>query len=87
MKQLEIQFFWPLTEQLKLDLDFSECDKPVLSTTINNSVTSGQILTHNGSNLTWTTTFNIDNVTFKSEKKISWLGRKLYNIMGLVCQK
>jgi hypothetical protein len=25
MKQLEIQFFWPLTEQTTLDLDYSEC--------------------------------------------------------------
>ena len=25
MKQLEIEFFWPLTEQIPLDLDFSSC--------------------------------------------------------------
>ena len=25
MKQQEIQFFWPLTEQIKLDLDYSQC--------------------------------------------------------------
>ena len=25
MKQLEIEFFWPLTEQVSLDLDFSKC--------------------------------------------------------------
>lgn len=24
-KQLEIQFFWPLTEQIPLDLDYSNC--------------------------------------------------------------
>ena len=27
MKQLEIEFFWPLTEQIPLDLDFTESDK------------------------------------------------------------
>ena len=26
MQQLEIQFFWPLTEQIPLDLDYSPCD-------------------------------------------------------------
>jgi hypothetical protein len=25
MKQLEIEYFWPLTEQIPLDLDFSRC--------------------------------------------------------------
>lgn len=25
MKQIEIEFFFPLTEQISLDLDFSEC--------------------------------------------------------------
>ena len=25
MKQQEIQFFWPLTEQIRLDLDYTEC--------------------------------------------------------------
>lgn len=25
MKQLEIEFFFPLTEQIKLDLDYSKC--------------------------------------------------------------
>ena len=26
--QLEIQFFWPLTEQIPLDLDYTECNQP-----------------------------------------------------------
>ena len=31
MYQQEIQFFWPLTEQIPLDLDYSDCVKPNLS--------------------------------------------------------
>lgn len=27
MKQLEIQFFWPLTEQISLDLDYTPCEE------------------------------------------------------------
>lgn len=26
MRQQEIQFFWPLTEQISLDLDYSQCN-------------------------------------------------------------
>ena len=26
--QLEIQFFWPCTEQIPLDLDYTECNQP-----------------------------------------------------------
>ena len=28
MTQQEIQFFWPLTEQVSLDLDYTDCHKP-----------------------------------------------------------
>ena len=28
MYQNEFKFFWPLTEQPELDLDYSECEKP-----------------------------------------------------------
>lgn len=28
MYQQEIEFFWPLTEQIKLDLDYTDCDNP-----------------------------------------------------------
>lgn len=27
MKQLEIEFFWPLTEQISLDLDYKPCQE------------------------------------------------------------
>lgn len=27
MKQLEIEFFWPLTEQIRLDLDYTPCEE------------------------------------------------------------
>jgi hypothetical protein len=34
MQQLEIQYFFPLTEQIPLDLDFTESEKPKLWTTL-----------------------------------------------------
>ncbi len=30
MTQLEIQYFWPLTEQLPLDLEYTACEPPKL---------------------------------------------------------
>lgn len=33
MYQQEIKFFWPLTEQIPLELDYSECERPKLSST------------------------------------------------------
>lgn len=31
MKQLEIDYFWPLTEQIPLDLDYTECEQPKIA--------------------------------------------------------
>jgi hypothetical protein len=31
MQQLSIDFFWPLTEQIPLDLDHTDCAKPQLT--------------------------------------------------------
>jgi len=31
MQQLEIKFFWPLTEQIPLDLDYTGCESSKLS--------------------------------------------------------
>ena len=55
MQQLEIQYFFPLTEQIPLDLDYSECDKPKLYYTIPNGGTSGQVLMSGGTGFAWAT--------------------------------
>jgi len=36
MRQLEIQYFYPLTEQIPLELDYTECVKPKMWTTKRN---------------------------------------------------
>jgi hypothetical protein len=58
MYQQEIQFFWPLTEQINLDLDFTPCEeyeKKKREEMIANSITStnGMLLTANGGISTW----------------------------------
>jgi len=48
MYQQEIQFFWPLTQQNNLDLDFTPCEayeKEKREKQWANSVTSGMVLT------------------------------------------
>ena len=50
--QLEIQYFWPLTEQLSLDLDYSPCreyQNRLTGTTISSSV----LVSNGATNLTW----------------------------------
>jgi hypothetical protein len=68
MQQLEIQYFFPLTEQIKLDLDFTECDKPKLYTTLPLIGGTGMTLMSTGSsNLTWSQ--RIGDWEIPSEKK------------------
>ena len=58
MKQLEIEFFWPLTEQIPLDLDFKPCEEFYRKLSVNAYGTlSGSVLVSNGGTLgtTWTT--------------------------------
>jgi hypothetical protein len=53
MTQLEIEFFWPLTEQIPLDLDYTDCNKPQLWSTIPLVGTSGTVLMSNGGTVSW----------------------------------
>ena len=44
-KQYEFEFFWPLTEQIPLDLDYTESDKPKLYYSAGSTGITGQVLT------------------------------------------
>lgn len=51
MRQLEIDFFWPLTEQIRLDLDYTPCEKyqqELRAKELTSSVLSGAYLISNG---------------------------------------
>ena len=50
MHQLEIEYFFPLTEQIPLDLDYTDCDKPKLYYTTG---TSGSVLMGGTGLTTW----------------------------------
>lgn len=91
--QEEIDFFWPLTEQINLDLDYSECDAKYKNCTINQdsgiiSLSSGHTWTTSAMTLSATkidTTIGIETpgLTMKSKKKPNIIRRVLYNIMGI----
>lgn len=89
MKQLEIQFFWPLTEQIPLDLDYSDCEKPKLTTTTDYNVHSTGFYTLSNSNTQWSTYINIDenNIVVKTNKEISWYRSLIFKIIGIKLEK
>jgi hypothetical protein len=64
MQQLEIQFFFPLTEQIPLDLDYTQPEKPKVW---NTGAASGTFLIANGGGgTTWS---SIPNITSTFEFK------------------
>jgi hypothetical protein len=71
MQQLEIEFFWPLTEQIPLDLDYTDCNKSQMWTTTTSdgalSFLANGVLMSTGSNLTWST--RLGNWEFPNETK------------------
>jgi hypothetical protein len=85
MQQLNIDYFWPLTEQIPLDLNYTDCKK---SQSIVPSVNSGQFVIANGG--TWTTTIvasnlslDVDTTTIKMKEKPGLCRRTILKCLGL----
>lgn len=92
--QTEIHFFWPLTEQILLDLDYAGCDTREPKDLIISGATG---ITLAVSQPTWTTsiaptlsveptnsvgTLSIGGVNMGLEKEPSWLQKLLYKVLG-----
>ena len=67
MQQLNIEYFFPLTEQIPLDLDFSESEKPMVWFTTEILGGNGMTLMSTGSNVTWSTQINGWDIGTKQE--------------------
>lgn len=83
MYQQEIQFFWPLTEQMQLDLDYSVCIKPNLTTSI--GLVSGVTCSlHTGSWATTTSSFTLreNETTMIVMKKPNLLRKFVFKLLG-----
>lgn len=88
--QKQIEFFWPLTEQIYLDLDFSGCDTRSKATTSASAfdITSNSVLSMVDSNMSWSTSINTDTIetkeiTFTLNKKPFIIKRMMYNLLGI----
>ena len=85
MNQLEIQYFFPLTEQIPLGLDYEVCDTKVY--------TFGGVMKDPGPTFfispvttpTWTTSINIDtnNIVITSKHKQPLYRRVLFKLLGI----
>ena len=86
MRQVEIQYFWPLTEQLPLDLNYEGCSKPSLTyPTENNGLT--YTIASGG---TWSTclvasnlTLDVDTTTVKLKEKPGLCRKTILKCLGL----
>jgi hypothetical protein len=83
--QQEIEFFWPLTEQIPLDLDFSQCSPHLYYLKAKGQPLEGPFPTG-----TWATgpttiqpvvTIKADHLTIQT-KHMPWYRKLAYKIMG-----
>ena len=91
-QQTEIQFFWPLTEQIPLDLDYEKCDTRESKGL---TITSGTFITY--AEPTWTTSIapeltvtpinsvgqlSIGGIKVGMESEPKWYQKLLYKALG-----
>lgn len=89
-KQFEFQFFWPFTEQIKLDLDFTPCEQFTKSLYTTSTLLGGTNLSTvswsvGSTNLTPTLQIDIDQtpITVVSKNKPSMIRKYLYKVLGI----
>jgi len=88
MQQLNIEYFFPLTEQIPLELDYTDCHKPKLYTPVL-GINDG--LTFTTASNTWATVsisgsqlnLDVEEIEFKLKDKPNLLRRICYKVMGL----
>jgi hypothetical protein len=91
MRQLEIQYFYPLTEQIPLELDYTECVKPKMWTTIDsgltltlsNSVVGTVGMSNNLGNPSFTINVDATPITIVSKKKPNFVKKFIYKSLGM----
>lgn len=92
MQQLEIKFFWPLTEQIPLDLDFTPSENYTIEKK-NRMITNGGVFTNNiinnimNTNTTMVPNLTIDvdstPITVTSKDKPNFIKRTVYKALGI----
>ena len=90
MYQQEIQFFWPLTEQIPLDLNYENCAKPKLTTPIDTNgitYTTGAWDTGTVSITASHLNLDIDTTVVKVKETPNLCSRIIYKCLGLKWEK
>ena len=93
MNQLEINFFWPLTEQIPLELDYTNCERPKFSTNTSGTflyspvgsyaLTTSAIISTSSLHVNEKVTMNADEITFRTSKKPNIFRKMLFNVLGI----
>ena len=80
-QQLSLDLVEPLTVQLKLPLDYSNCER----LTLTSSAYSNAVLTvpAGGSGVTWSSSFEVDNFTMKYDEEPNVIRRWLLKMLGI----
>ena len=89
MHQLEIKFFWPLTEQIPLDLDYTPCyeyrDEQRRKDKISSVVDTGNFVLTGAFNTTSSFQIDIDQnpITVVSKDKPNFIKKIVYKALGM----
>jgi hypothetical protein len=90
-RQAEIEFFFPLTEQIPLGLDYTNCEKPKLTVTAIGGTTGFYFANTTISNIAPTLSvqpqnsvgqLKIGGISVGLEKSPKWYQRVLYKLLG-----
>jgi hypothetical protein len=83
MIQQEIQFFWPLTEQTNLDLDYSPCSPPqyYINTTVSYWKDSTGFYISHPTTISPVVTINAEHLTIQTPN-MPWYRKLAYKLMG-----
>lgn len=81
MYQQQFQFFWPLTEQIPLDLDYSQCVKPSLS--VSSQCVSTASISFNNSTTIKTSEIDVEKINFTLNKKPNIIKRLALNTLDI----
>lgn len=87
MKQLEIQFFWPLTEQIPLGLDYTNCEAPKLSAPLNSNYIIQNTNWNTVSVVAGNLSIDVDTTIIRTKDEPPFYRKMLYKMMGMKWEK
>lgn len=90
MHQQEIKFFWPLTEQIPLDLNYDECEKPKFSVPIDTNGITYTVGAWDTGTVSITAShlnLDIDTTVVKVKETPNLCSRIIYKCLGLKWEK